>query len=97
MVNFYEDALIWNWWADPVDLSDLAIVKNKNYFNSIIVICLVSGIIYIGGILSTILHLRQERQLCRNKGLRAEEPQDILETDGRENTKNQDSDVPFTP
>ena len=46
LVNCYVDTKIWNLWAEPVDLSQLAIVKRINYFNTIVGVCLTSGVIY---------------------------------------------------
>ena len=45
-VNFYEEKTIWNWWAEPVKLTELAIVQKK-YFNTLFGICLPSGVIGI--------------------------------------------------
>ena len=46
LVNCYVDTKIWNLWAEPVDLSELAIVKRINYFNTMVGVCLTSGVIY---------------------------------------------------
>ena len=45
LINTYEDAIIWNLWATSIKLSELAIVKRKQYFNTISGVCISFGLI----------------------------------------------------
>merc|ERR1719203_1030575 len=41
-VNYFEETIIWNLWAEEVKISELAVVK-KGYFNYIFICCLLCG------------------------------------------------------